>query len=90
MKKKLLVKKLPVFSKEGVYLGRLQAVELDETNGFVLFYQVVSGWWKFKKFLLIHPRQIIKITTKKIVVEDTAIEISEKNEAERVSQPAIS
>ncbi|MFZ5391459.1 MAG: PRC-barrel domain-containing protein [Patescibacteria group bacterium] len=85
----LLVRRLPVFTNSGFYVGRLQSINLDELGGSILFYQVQRGCWRFKKVFLIKPKQIIKITHKKIVVEDATIKTKLNQGVETVVSTAM-
>ncbi len=86
---KLLVRKLPVFTDSGYYLGRLQTVDLEQTNDVVLRYVVTRGCWRFRKVFLIHPSQVLKINYKKMVVQDTVITLPSLKEIKTTSSVTV-
>jgi len=68
------VNHLPVVTRQGVYLGRVVGIEVDDSGYHVLFYRVGRwGIWFFRKILLISPRQVIKITNQQMVVDDLLV-----------------
>lgn len=64
---------LPVCTKSGQNLGRIDHFEIDETNQTIERYYVKSGLIQglWKKQLIIHRQQVISITKEKMIVEDS-------------------
>lgn len=67
---------LPVYTKNGIALGRIIDVEIDSQNQAVLRYYVKSksglaGLWQDR--LVIAADQVISISDKEMIVEDLAI-----------------
>lgn len=64
------LKRLPVKTEGGVFLGKIQDLEIDVINHTVYKYIVAAPtFFKNAKFA-IAPAQIVKITAKEIIVID--------------------
>ncbi len=64
---------LPVYTLTRFYIGRVVNVEIDRSNQQIVFYAVRPKWklinlWQ--KNILISPRQVIKITSESMVVDE--------------------
>ncbi len=79
---------LPVYTESGQNLGRIDSFEIDIDLNTIINYHVstglIKGLWHQK--LIIAKSQIISITRKKMVVEDSVIKESNPN---LVPSPAI-
>ncbi len=70
---------LPVYTKSGAHLGKVDDLEIDIDEQTVINYRVETREiLKLKNLfagkLLIHRDQIISITSKKVIVDDTVKE----------------
>ena len=68
--KKLI--KLPVFTEQGLKLGKVIDINFDIDN-FLITQITVASW--FKPNLLIDISQMVSISNEKIIVTDTAITV---------------
>ena len=64
--------KLPVYTKSGNYLGKVTNIEIDGDSQIITRYKV-KPFSIFNEIYYIHQSQLIEITKKKIIVEDTAV-----------------
>lgn len=67
------LKKLQVYTKNEVYLGKIISLDIDLINHRVKNYHVSKGTGLVKAFvppLLVNPEKIIEITSEKIIVDD--------------------
>ncbi|RJR30982.1 PRC-barrel domain containing protein [Candidatus Parcubacteria bacterium] len=71
---------LPVYTKSGRFLGRINHFEIDEGSQSIIRYFVKSGLIQnlWKKQLIIHRSQVISITKEKMTVDDSAHALEEK------------
>jgi len=86
------IKKLPVLTESGHYLGRVKDMTIDVDSQGILKYVVKKNW--IASALLIDMADIINIDQEKIVVRDAVvkselIEQSESTEKEFTPSPAI-
>jgi sporulation protein YlmC with PRC-barrel domain len=70
--------KLPVYTKQGIYLGKVVNVEIDGDSLFLVRYNVKSSII-FGNILFIHHSQVLEITKKKMIVSDLNILLRSKN-----------
>ena len=79
------LKNLPVFTQSGIMLGQIDDLNIQIEDHYVKNYQVSSGFFRVKKYL-IKPEQIVEINKEKIVVEDAVIK--ETSQEEVKAEPA--
>ena len=74
MPSNLVCLNLPVYTKSGQHLGRVVNVEVDIQGAQIIYYHIaptiplVGKLWH--KTLLVSPRQIVSLSTAKMVVDD--------------------
>lgn len=65
----------PVYTKGGIFIGRVRGIYIDG-DSFLVSSIAVGGRW-FRSALVISPKQIIEITKEKIVVADSVVMVGE-------------
>jgi len=69
---------LPVQTKSGESLGRVNHFEIDQSQQIVRYFVksgLIQGLWKDQ--LIIHRHQVISIDKEKMVVEDNVMSVKE-------------
>lgn len=76
------LKKLPVYTKSGIFLGRVAGMELETESHLVRTYFVRKAFLGSE--LAISRTQVLSITSEKIIVLDSAVKES-GTEEEKIS-----
>lgn len=78
---------LPVYTKSGQNLGRINHFEIEEDSQTIIRYYVKSGLIQglWKKQLIIQRSQVISINKEKMVVEDSVKQAEQEAEAVKLA-----
>ncbi len=71
------LKTLPVVTKSGTPVGKISDLTIDSETEMIVCLHVKRSRLS-KELLLVHRSQVLSITEKQVVVDDTAILIEEK------------
>ncbi|OGH71706.1 MAG: hypothetical protein A2921_02905 [Candidatus Magasanikbacteria bacterium RIFCSPLOWO2_01_FULL_43_20b] len=71
------LKKLPVETKSGKYLGRLRDIVFEIDEQIVVQYGVSPSLLSGKKYL-ISREQVLNISAEKVVVDDSVMRVNDK------------
>jgi len=78
---------LPVYTKSGQNLGRVDHFEIDQSSHTILRYYIKSGLLKglWQEQLIVHRSQVISINKEKMIVEDNVKAVLEQAKAVKLA-----